>query len=146
MKINTYFFVILIIVSFNLLGQDDKAYSIVDKALEAKNKTRKITYQMKIKDGDSEKKRLFSLKNKKKEIFDYTFIRFFKPASIRGTSFLIKKEDKTEHQWIYLSAFKIIRKLASSEKNNSFMGSDFTNSDISGIKIKDFNYKILKRE
>ena len=142
MKI-TYFLILLLLIPLSLFGEQ-KAYQVIKNALKTHNNNREITYQMTIQDSGDKKVRMFLLKKKQNEKISNTFIRFFKPASMRGTGFLIKNENDKEHQWIYLSAFKIIRKLSNSEKNNSFMGSDFTNSDVSGVKLEEYSYKILK--
>ena len=123
----------------------NKAKDIVQKALKSYNPQRELTYQMTINDQDDKKVRMFTLKNKK-EPLDNTLIRFFKPAAMKRTGFLIRKKDLETHQWIYLPAFKFIRKLSSSEKNNSFMGSDFTNNDISGLILEDYTYKTIKEQ
>ena len=45
--------------------------------------------------------------------------------------------------WIYMPAIRKTRRIVSSEKGKSFMGSEFTNSDMSTPNTNDFNYKIL---
>ena len=61
-----------------------------------------------------------------------SLIKFYKPATVKGTAILThsKKDNKT--QWVYLPALSSIRQLNSSEKSNSFMGSDFNYEDIAG--------------
>ncbi|MDQ7054067.1 MAG: outer membrane lipoprotein-sorting protein [candidate division KSB1 bacterium] len=50
------------------------------------------------------------------------------PAEVRGVSFLRRAEDRL---YLYLPAFRRIRRIASSIKNERFMGTDFTYEDMS---------------
>ena len=72
-------------------------------------------------------------------------MRFLEPKDIKGTGFLTYNYDssKDNDQWLYLPSLRKIRRIVSSEKGNSFMGSEFTYSDIGGIKTSDFNFKLL---
>jgi len=72
---------------------------------------------------------------------------FLSPADVKGSSFFkIEYDDKDDDMWIYLPALGKIRRIASSAKNGSFMGSDFTYEDMGDRKVKDYSYKILKDE
>lgn len=89
--------------------------------------------------GNKERTRYFTLWNKYKENEKFSLIRFYKPASIRGTGLLstAKKHASITHQWIYLPAFRSVSKLSYSDRNKSFMGSDFSNADIGGRNLKE---------
>lgn len=57
---------------------------------------------------------------------------FLDPASVRNTRFLtVENTDRADDQWIYLPALRRIRRIASGEQDSSFMGSDFSYSDMS---------------
>lgn len=72
---------------------------------------------------------------------------FLNPADVKGTSFLkITNIDRDDDMWIYLPALGKVRRIASSAKNGSFMGSDFTFEDMGDRKLKDYTYKLLKNE
>jgi outer membrane lipoprotein-sorting protein len=45
--------------------------------------------------------------------------------------------------WIFMPALKKVRRIISSEKGKSFMGSEFTNADMSKPNQADFNYTLL---
>ncbi len=55
-------------------------------------------------------------------------VRFLSPADVRGVAFLRRAEDRL---YLYLPAFRRIRRIASSIKNERFMGTDFTYEDMS---------------
>ena len=74
-------------------------------------------------------------------------IRFLSPADIAGTTMLIHDyEDKADDIWIYLPALKRTRRMVSSEKSRSFMGSDFSNGDMTTPPDADFRHTLLESE
>lgn len=76
---------------------------------------------------------------------DKMIMWFLKPADIKGSSFLrISYDDRDDDMWIYLPAFRKVRRIASHAKKGSFMGSDFTYEDMGDRKVKDYTYKKLK--
>ena len=76
-----------------------------------------------------------------------TLIRFIEPAEVRGTTLLIfDYENKDDDMWIYMPALRKTRRIVSSEKGKYFMGSEFTNADMSKPSLDDFDYKLLGEE
>jgi predicted RND superfamily exporter protein/outer membrane lipoprotein-sorting protein len=73
--------------------------------------------------------------------------RFMAPPDVKGTvSLLIEHADKDDDIWIYLPALKKVRRLVSSNKKDSFVGTDFSNGDVIGYKVSEWNHKLLKEE
>ena len=75
-----------------------------------------------------------------------TLIKFHKPANVRGTGLLSENldgEDDTR-QWIYLPALRSVKQLGVEDRHKSFMGSDFTNADISGRTVDQDEHEILE--
>lgn len=71
-------------------------------------------------------------------------IKFLSPAEVEGTGILIfDHEEKADDMWIYLPALRKTRRIVSREKSNSFMGSEFSNADMTAPSIGDFNYELL---
>jgi len=69
-------------------------------------------------------------------------IRFISPAEVRGVGFLRLAEDRL---YLYLPAFRRVRRIASSVKNENFMGTDFTYEDMSQSKYQeDYKPKLIK--
>lgn len=83
-----------------------------------------------------------------KNNIDYSrMIRFVEPADVKGTGVLtLEHSDGDDDVWIYLPALKKSRRIVSSEKSSSFMGTEFSYADILSLKIDDYNYKLLKSE
>lgn len=74
-------------------------------------------------------------------------IRFVEPADVKGMSMLIiDKEYQDDDMWVYIPANHQYRRIVSSEKSKSFMGSEFSNADMTAPNLKDFNYSLLGEE
>ncbi len=71
---------------------------------------------------------------------------FESPADIRGTAYLnFDWEDslRDDDSWLYLPALQRVKRLASSDKSDSFLGSDFTYADINGFEIDWYDYSFV---
>lgn len=74
-------------------------------------------------------------------------LEFLLPKDVAGTKLLTWSfEDKEDSQWIYLPAFKKIKRISSSSKSSSFMGSEFTYEDLRASILDKFTYKFIKEE
>ena len=74
-------------------------------------------------------------------------IRFLSPAELKGTGMLIYDyQEENDDMWIYMPALRKTRRIVSSEKSKSFMGSEFSNSDMSAPNLDDFDYTLLGSE
>ena len=72
---------------------------------------------------------------------------FLSPADVKNTGFLTydyEDSSKDDDQWLYLPELKKVKRIASSDKSSSFMGSDFTYSDMTSRNVEDYTYKIMK--
>ena len=72
---------------------------------------------------------------------------FLSPADVKNTGFLTydyEDSDKDDDQWLYLPELQKVKRIASSDKSSSFMGSDFTYSDMTSKNVEDYTYKIMK--
>jgi len=71
-------------------------------------------------------------------------IKFLGPAEVKGTGILIfDYPEKNDDMWIYLPALRKTRRIVSSEKSKAFMGSEFSNADMTAPGLNDFSYKLL---
>lgn len=74
---------------------------------------------------------------------------FLSPADVKDTGFLTYDYDdvsKNDDQWLYLPALKKTKRIASSDKSSSFMGTDFTYADMTKRNIANYNYTLLKED
>ena len=74
-------------------------------------------------------------------------IRFLSPSEVEGTGMLIfDNEDKSDDMWIYMPALRKTRRIVSNEKSQSFMGSEFSNADMSAPTMEDYKYNLMGSE
>ncbi len=70
-----------------------------------------------------------------------------KPANVKDTGFLTfdwDDPDRDDDQWLYLPALGKPKRIATRDKDGSFMGSDLNYSDMTSRNLEDFDYKLLK--
>ena len=78
---------------------------------------------------------------------DKTLITFKFPRDIKGTGLLTYEHlDKADDQWLYLPALKRVKRIASANKNGSFVGSEFSYEDISSSKPQKYTYRYLRED
>jgi hypothetical protein len=75
---------------------------------------------------------------------DRTLLHFTLPNDIRGTGFLVwEHPDADDERFLYLPSLGRVRRIAGSEAQESFVGSDFTYEDIGGRELDDYTYTLL---
>jgi hypothetical protein len=75
-----------------------------------------------------------------------TLSLFESPADIRGTAYLNfdwNDSLRDDDSWLYLPALQRVKRLASSDTSDSFLGSDFTYADINGFEIDWYDYSFV---
>ena len=78
-----------------------------------------------------------------------TITVFLEPASVKNTRFLtIQNESRDDDQWIYLPALRKVKRIAAAEQSGSFMGSDFSYSDMSfsSASVDEAMHTLLREE
>jgi len=74
-------------------------------------------------------------------------IKFISPAEVKGTGILIfDYPEKSDDMWIYLPAIRKTRRIVSKEKSKSFMGSEFSNANMTAPGLEDFSYELKGEE
>ena len=72
---------------------------------------------------------------------------FRSPASVKNTRFLqIENEGRADDKWIYLPALRNTRRIAASEGDKSFMGTDATYDDMSSREVDDDRHELLEEK
>lgn len=75
---------------------------------------------------------------------DRLLIRFSYPADIKGTGFLVWEHPSSEDErFLYLPSLARVRRIAGTETQESFVGSDFTYEDIGGREFDEYTYAIV---
>jgi hypothetical protein len=89
---------------------------------------RKITLATKLFDGGKTEKRIY---------------RFLEPADVKGTGVLVYDyEAQADDVWIFLPALRKTRRIVSSQRSQSFMGSEFSYGDLNVPALDDYNYTL----
>lgn len=75
---------------------------------------------------------------------DRLLIRFTLPNDIKGTGFLVWEHPRADDErFLYLPSLGRVRRIAGAEKQESFVGSDFSYEDIGGREFDDYTYAML---
>lgn len=72
---------------------------------------------------------------------------FLSPADVKDTAFLTYdyyEGGRDDDQWLYLPDLHKTKRIATSDKSSSFMGSDFSYADITRRVLDEWKYKLLK--
>ncbi len=78
---------------------------------------------------------------------DKSLSLFETPRDVKGTAFLsFSHKTGPDDQWLYLPALKRVKRISSSNKSGSFMGSEFAYEDIASNEVEKYTYRYLKDE
>lgn len=81
---------------------------------------------------------------------DRLTLSFTSPADVKGVVLQSINYDeavqKDDDQWMYLPAFRQIRRIAATDKRGSFMGSQFSYIDLDKLRVTDYQQKLLGEE
>ncbi|MFB0515359.1 MAG: outer membrane lipoprotein-sorting protein [Candidatus Neomarinimicrobiota bacterium] len=78
---------------------------------------------------------------------DKQIIWFLAPADDRGVAFLkIEYEDREDEMRMWLPSFKKMRRISSSKKGESFMGSDLSYEDMTTRNLDEYTYELKGEE
>jgi len=145
---------LIVTISFSLLtasvfADDPKARAIMEK-VDARDDGKTLQQDMQmVLISKSGKKRIRDMKSYSKDYGkDERKVMFFKsPADVKNTGFLTynyHQSSKDDDQWLYLPALKKVKRIPSSDKSSSFMGSDFSYFDMTKVSLDDYDFKLLK--
>ena len=138
------------------LGQSNTAYAVTPVEIMEKNfmvakvpdTTSQTTMTLTNKSGQQRVRKTFgTTKLEPNGIDNKRMTRFLEPTDVKGTvSLLSEHSDKDDDIWIYLPSIKKVRRLVSSNKKDSFVGTDFSYGDVIGHKVNEWTHKIIKEE
>jgi len=132
------------------LAEDPEARAIMEK-VDARDNGDNQTADMEmilIDKRGSQRVRRIATFTKDKGPDTYRLMFFKHPADVKDTSFLTwdyDDPDRDDDQWLYLPALRKTKRIASSDKSGSFMGSDLNYSDMTDRNLADYDF-FLKKE
>ena len=143
------FVMIMLLFAVSFAQAEMTGKQIVEKIRDrvtAKTQIMQVKMTIADKRGDERVRTIF---NRMKEYPEggKSVISFVKPDDVKGTKFLIK-ENKTgdDDQFLYMPALKKVRRISSSQKSGSFMGSDFSYADMQSQDPEDGEHTNLGQE
>ncbi len=73
-----------------------------------------------------------------------TIVRFESPRDLYGTALLTHSRlDGSSDQWLYLPAFRRVKRIAGAARTGSFMGSEFAYEDVDPFEIDRYTYRLM---
>jgi hypothetical protein len=102
--------------------------------------------KMAIRQGSSTRERTLTVRSRRAPDVRKVLILIESPADVRNTGFLTvdyKAQTKSDEQWLYLPGLHRVSRVPSSGKSDSFVGSDFSISDLSGPEVDDYQLSLI---
>ncbi len=137
---------VLLIVLFSLIARSvfaqtgDEILKMAEDAMNAPQDRTATENMLLIKADGTKKQRKIRFYQKGS---DKRLVVFLSPADVRGVGFLSLSEDR---MYLYLPAFRKIRRIASHIKNEDFMGTDFSYEDMAETEYTDDYTATLENE
>ncbi|RCK80813.1 MAG: Outer membrane lipoprotein-sorting protein [Candidatus Ozemobacter sibiricus] len=124
----------------------DEVLQGVENRYIGKTSKSESTMKLVAPDGNTRTRKLVIYRRKTDNDNKDNFIHFLSPADIKDTTYLVNERNRQKEKWIYLSAFKNIRKIVATDYNVAFVSSDFTYEDMDDIHASDYICSDLKEE
>lgn len=121
-----------------------------EKAAYYSGNTARSQVRMMIVDGQQRKQfRQFTLlrKNNVENADQQMMVFFSRPAEVKNTVFRVEKHagnNTSDDRWLYLPALDLVKRIASTDKRTSFVGSHFYYEDVSGRNIREDTFEIAE--
>lgn len=78
---------------------------------------------------------------------DKSLVIFDEPRDVAGTSLLsISHANADDDQWLYLPSLRKTKRIASSSRSGSFLGSQFSYEDMTPVVLDDYRYNWIRDE
>ena len=128
---------------------DPKARAIMEKVEARDDGDNEIADMEMVLIDKKGNKRLRQIKTFSKDKGEDTLrLMFFAhPADVKDTGFLTfdyDDPDRDDDQWLYLPALRKTKRIASSDKSGSFMGSDLSYADMTSRNLDDYDFTLKK--
>jgi len=137
----------ILIMGFTLKAQDAREISKRSSNAISLDAMEMVSTLKIISANGDERVRTMSTATQKFGEVSKMMMKFIEPADVRGTTILIfDNENKDDDMWIYMPALRKTRRIVSTDKGKNFMGSEFSNADMSKPNLDEFNHKIIGEE
>ena len=101
-----------------------------------------VTMVLRAKNGNEQTQKVVS-RARKEGGLSRIAVRFELPEDVRGTGFLMIEQPapNDDDMYLFLPTLKRTRRIAGSQKNGSFMGTDFSFADMESLDVKEATYE-----
>jgi hypothetical protein len=95
--------------------------------------------------GDKVTRKLLSRTQETEKDGDKSIVTFEWPADVKGTRMLTwTHKSADDDQWLFLPSIKRVKRINSSNKSGSFMGSEFAYEDLGSAEVEKYKFKFVK--
>ncbi|MFZ2959515.1 MAG: outer membrane lipoprotein-sorting protein [Candidatus Ozemobacteraceae bacterium] len=142
----------VVLAGFMFVGQSlfavtaDEVLQGVENRNIGKTSQSDVTMKLKNSDGAERNRSLKIYRRKVDNDNKDNFIHFLSPSDMKDTTYLVNEKNREKSKWIYLSAYKNVRKIVATDYAVSFVSSDFTYEDMEDIHASDYACSDLKEE
>ncbi|MEW6440691.1 MAG: outer membrane lipoprotein-sorting protein [bacterium] len=106
-----------------------------------------LTMTLISKGGDRRVRKILTKRKEDESGKSMSVAYFLSPADVKGTAFLVwEHTGQPNDVFIYLPALKKIRRIASEQKHERFMGSDFSYADMENADVDEADHRMLAEE
>ncbi|MDI3548447.1 MAG: hypothetical protein PWR10_2099 [Halanaerobiales bacterium] len=126
----TVFLLYLLVLPVNAVLTGDDVLARIEEEMHSTTAHLQMNMKLYSASGDVREREMEIYKSNQ-EGLTKSFVRFLSPATIEGTAFLsLEQENGSEDMYLYMPALGSVRKIASSQRNGSFVGTDFSFNDL----------------
>ena len=119
----------------------------VDARDDGDNQTGEMQMILIDKNGNERVRKIAAfIKDKGKDVYRLLF--FQHPADVKDTALLTYDYDdpkRDDDQWLYLPALQKTKRIATSDKSGSFMGSDLNYSDMTTWDLENYDFRFYEK-
>lgn len=92
--------------------------------------------------GQEAERQMVGITLERQDAYDYALMQFLNPPDVHGTGLLTYQNPAgDDKQWLYLPELRRVKRISSSNKSGSFMGSEFAYEDLTGNTLARWDYK-----
>jgi hypothetical protein len=144
------FLIVFIIGTRVALADDPAARAIMEKVDARDDGDNQVSDMQMVLIDKKGKKRIRKIRTFSKDKGEDTLkLMFFEhPADVKNTAFLTYDYDdavKDDDQWLYLPALRKTKRITTSDKSGSFMGSDLNYSDMTSPDLEDYDFSFYEK-
>lgn len=132
--------------AFGALSGRDVIVKMKDAQECGKDATAAWRMVLATKRGDEVTRTLVNYRKRSNKEESKTLIFFREPEDVAGTGLLVHSRAGNDSQWLYLPDLGRVRQINASAHGESFMGTDFTYSDLGDTEVDERSHQLVAEE